>query len=95
MARTPSIEGDRARFVRTRRCEIVGKGLGVLGLGDLFCCYFKLFCCQVVRAGEAWDEPLGGGGAEWVEGGVGRRGCRGLTPRRGWAWGFVVGIVGG
>jgi hypothetical protein len=50
MARTPSIEGDRAQFVRTRRCEIVGKGLGFVGLGDLFWGYFKLFCCQVVRA---------------------------------------------
>jgi hypothetical protein len=29
MARTPSIEGGCAQFVRTRRCEIVGKGLRV------------------------------------------------------------------
>jgi hypothetical protein len=53
MARTPSIEGDRAQFVRTRGCEFVGKGLGIIGLGGLFCAYFKPFCCQVVRAGSA------------------------------------------
>jgi hypothetical protein len=50
MARTPSIEGDRARFVRTRGCEFVDKGLGALALGDLFFAYFKAFGCQVVRA---------------------------------------------
>ncbi len=45
-----SIEGDRAQFVRTRRGEFFGKGLGVWGLGDLFWGYFKPFGCQVVRA---------------------------------------------
>jgi hypothetical protein len=64
MARAPSIEECRARFVRTRRCEIVGKGLGVLGLGSLLCAYFKPFWCQVVRAGLAAGDG-GDEGAWW------------------------------
>ncbi len=65
-----SIEGDRAHFVRTRTCEFFGKGLGVWGLGRLFLCHFKLFWCQVVRAGVL--EAVGVGWGVGGEGGVWR-----------------------